>query len=341
MKKWLKWAGYLIFILLLLAVTAEITVRLMGYQPWSPPLRNSASPDGKPFFLHHETYGFLPDPAARLYTLNDQLTFHTQHNKEGFRLTSQIENDTLKRDEIWILGGSFTYGWGIETEESFPFLLQNQLPELKIRNFGVPAFGPHQSFDLLHNQLGQSPKPKMVVLAYASFHNQRVTCNDFWLKALAGLQATEGFYYPWFRLENGEQKRGMQKVAYHPLPGQKISAFVHFLEIQGNHAQEKNLQSFQTTRELLEDMVDFCRENQITFCLAGLEPDAETVAMLDYFRQMDGVVVCDISVDRSEPGMSLEPIDPHPSAAAHEIYAEKLVNCLLELPFSKPPGPPF
>lgn len=328
-RKELSWKGrlfYGLFLFLLLIATAEITVRFIGFSAWNPAQRQATTDTADPILVPHPRYGFMPNAKEFTVILNDQLSFHTKHTEAGFRISSQpSQKDSIFLPEMWIMGGSFTYGWGIETKQTFPYLMQIARPEYRVYNMGIPAWSPFQNFLLLQDEIKKGNKPEFVVLAYASFHDQRVTCNDFWMKAISTQEVTKAFEYPYSRLPSFGQ--GKLPIQYEPYLFQKYSAFVHFLEIQKNHSQENKLDSKNSSRILLEQMASFCSKNDVKFVLAGLEPDQDTKNMLESQKE-NAWKVCDISVDRTKPGMSLEPLDPHPSAAAHRIYSENLLKCL-------------
>lgn len=312
--------------MLLLAV-AEGGARLMGYRPWQPAPRSTVVEPDSGFFIQEDRLGYVMKPGTFTVTLNDSLTFRAQHTEARYRTCGPVAaQDTVERPQIWILGGSFTYGWGVNDAEAYPALIQQAFPEYEVHNFGVGGYGTLQSMYQLQDGLAAGQTPAAVVLAYASFHDQRNTCSRYWMKAIAPQAMLQGLAFPNARMDaSGELVYGMEPVAYAPWPGMRISAFVHALEGMKCQADEQRMNSPEVSRRLILKMHRICAKKGIPFVLAGIEPDGGTVSMLERCAG-DGVVMADISVDRGEAGMSLEPWDPHPSAAAHRIYAERLVS---------------
>lgn len=63
-------------------------------------------------------------------------------NKPADQATSRADQapDQAGQAEIFCLGDSYTFGWGVQQKEGFPALLQNILHE-KVLNTGVPSYG--------------------------------------------------------------------------------------------------------------------------------------------------------------------------------------------------------
>ena len=75
--------------------------------------------------------------------------------------------------EIWILGCSFTHGYGVNDMETYPAQLQELMPGYRVRNFGMDGYGTFQNWMTLRHELAKGQKPALVVLAYGAFHDQR------------------------------------------------------------------------------------------------------------------------------------------------------------------------
>ena len=85
-------------------------------------------------------------------------------NHEGFRdnYTPQNVSDIMKR--IWMIGDSFTFGYGVEEEETFSSILQKYLPLYDIVNMGVYGYATDQEFLLYKKKLQEEINPDIVVL---------------------------------------------------------------------------------------------------------------------------------------------------------------------------------
>jgi lysophospholipase L1-like esterase len=70
-------------------------------------------------------------------------------NELGFRESSDIDST-----EIFTLGDSFTFGWGVNEQESWPGLLETRLNR-PIYNLGIHDASPRQELELLSHVLRQ------------------------------------------------------------------------------------------------------------------------------------------------------------------------------------------
>ena len=364
-KKALFGLIWIVSALVLVFILTETALRIAGKTPRTPPRHNvKIDPPGS-IFKADSVLGYVNRPGQFKITLNDQLTFEATHDSLGYRVndswnkpdlsgikhesfpfsrgngnvldksshikSSKIE-DFISQKEIWILGGSFTYGWGVNDNETFPALLG--LP--KVRNFGVGGYGTLQTLLQLQGEIRRiqnslEPKlPKTVVLAYASFHDQRNTCNNFWLNAIAPHNVLKGLRFPYARFSaraESELKYGYQESGYPGLPGAGYSAFINSIQQIRDSWQEDKLRSPEVTRILIQEIIDLCDHNDINFVLMGLEGDEATLEMLYYFQEK-GVNTVSIILSANMPENYLQPIDPHPSVTGQQWYAKNLKEYL-------------
>ena len=60
-------------------------------------------------------------------------------DKDGYRFSGKKK--ILGKKNIVFLGDSFTYGFGVKFEDSFPGLVEKKLEGYNIYNLGVPSYG--------------------------------------------------------------------------------------------------------------------------------------------------------------------------------------------------------
>lgn len=82
------------------------------------------------------------------------------------------------------LGGSFTFGQGLQDEQSWPWLVASELgPEVQVVNLGAPGWGPAQMLALAESsELDEAlaAPPRVAVYLAISGHPQRVTGDAPW-----------------------------------------------------------------------------------------------------------------------------------------------------------------
>lgn len=315
--------------LLLLLLVAEGMARLAGYRGWTQERVAVELKGPDRFFIPDSVYGYTVQPGVFELTEKQALTFTVTHDLHSRRITSPLSaaNDPLQRPEIWIFGCSFTHGWGVNDEQSWPWKLQKALPAYRIVNFAVSGYGTLHSRMQLEAALATYPPPALVVLAYAGFHDQRNTANRFWMKTLSTFGVLETYSYPYVRQTQQSLIPRLKPIGYQGLPGMRSSALMHLLDNFRNYAEDHWLQSHAVSQRLIQEIADTSRSAGAGFLLAGITEDPMTQDMLARFSAQNLPVV-DISVDLSDPALSFLPLDPHPNAAAHSRYAQSVAAAI-------------
>lgn len=73
-------------------------------------------------------------------------------DKDGFRNTPVIQ-DNSKSLDINFFGGSFVFGWGLNDNETLPYLVQNYFNNWNIKNYGISGYGVHQMLAQINNDV--------------------------------------------------------------------------------------------------------------------------------------------------------------------------------------------
>lgn len=323
-------------VIVLLIVAGEITARCMGFKPWREHIQTIAiTPEGR-FYQDDSLLGYRGKPGRYDLLLSDSLRFTVTHDVDGWRTTG---SDTVQGlPEIWLLGCSFTHGYGVSDGDEYAAQLQTKLPQYRIRNYGMDGYGTLQSWLLLRDQLGRGHKPFAIVLGYGAFHDQRNTANRYWHKALHGQHIADSLLYPYIRLDKNDSLHiHYGKIGYHPLPLQRYLAMMSLIEERWNHSEDQGLRSKFVTEVLIQRIADASHGAGAHFILAGVYRHPETTAMLKTFA-LDRLHTVDISQDTDQPALRILPGNGHPNAKAHGLMAEALYQFLLTK-IIPPPSP--
>jgi lysophospholipase L1-like esterase len=139
--------------LLILFFIGEISVRLVGWCPRNlqPDVYQESSIPGLEFEmrpgLHHPGFG-----CETVTT-----------NSKGFRSPEIVEGKPI----IAFLGDSFTFGFGIEDDQTNPLVFQKHFPQYQIMNTGVNGYTIDQEVLTYENKVAPW-KPKLVVLEFVT-----------------------------------------------------------------------------------------------------------------------------------------------------------------------------
>jgi hypothetical protein len=274
------------------------------------------------FFRRHPTLGYSHIPGRVTVALDSSFSFAVTHAADTLRITHPIDgrDASTPRDEIWIFGGSFTHGWSLDDDETYPWLLQARFPEYEIVNFGVSGYGTIHSLIQFREAL-ETRTPKVAILAYARFHDARNTFLRNRRKGIAPWNRLGPLVQPFARLDrNGRLNYGFADVVYTEFPMMRRSALAHFIEMQYNQLEARWYRSHDVSKALVKDMAALAARHGVTFIVVNISRGG---AMLDVAASI-GLPHVDMSVDRSLPENTNLPHDGHPSAVANRTYADTL-----------------
>jgi hypothetical protein len=321
----------IIFSILIVSVLflAEVGLRMKGFHPWTirrPDFAKIEPPGG--LHTRHPTLGYITKPGEYQITLPGPYSFKTTYLANGLRITHPLNTYPEKsKKEIWIFGCSFTQGWTVNDEETYPWLLREKLPDYEVVNFGVDGYSTVQSLIQLQESLAKGTRPALVILSYGSFHDQRNTLTRAWtkLRLTAGAgQAYGRVNLPYARLSKDNRPEILyQPLEYHPALLLRYSTLANLIDDTYNKNLENTYHSLEVTQALIGELSRLCKANGVEFVLAGIVSDPATQAMLEHFNK-EGVGTVDISVDLSRKENTNLPYDAHPSAIANKEYARKL-----------------
>jgi hypothetical protein len=321
---------YLVSLLLFSAIAAEALARLTGHHPWVVKQADIRVEPGGKFYQTHPTLGYRHLPGEFRVTLNGACVFKATNLANTLRITHPLATYPAPdaKKEIWIFGDSVTYGWSVNDEETFPWLLQEKFPDYEVVNFGVQGYSTLNSLIQLREALQNGKKPRLVILSYASWDEARNTFIRSRRKMLSIASYLGPVDQPYARLnDDGKLNIFMDAETYREFPLMRYSAFVHALEESYDGYEERHAHSHEVTKAIVREISELCRRNGIELVVAGLTSDSITSDMLLYC-QREGIRTTSIWVDLSIKENNNLPYDSHPSALAHKQYAEKLESFL-------------
>lgn len=88
--------------------------------------------------------------TSRKLSLDDETIYSVKYSigMDGFRITPS-NNDSNPR--INIFGGSFTFGEGLEDNETLPYYLVRDIDGISVKNFGFHGYGAHHALAILES----------------------------------------------------------------------------------------------------------------------------------------------------------------------------------------------
>lgn len=336
-------------------LVSEVILRHLGYIPWKPAHVSIRIEPGGSLSIKHPVLGYTHRPGRFRITLPTGYSFIVTHGEDTLRISAPIKPGSPdgRGRQIWVFGCSFTHGWSLNDWETYPWQLQTKLPNYTVRNWGVSGYGTLQSFLQLRSALASGDEPHVVIMTYASFHDERNTLLRKVRKqfvAWTRTPANDGFdslIPPYARLdEEGDLLIEMTDTLYTEFPWMRHSALIHLLEVNYNAFEAPLVKSAEVTKAIIRRAAQLCKNRGIPLVVAGISADRHTRGLLEYWRRQ-GMMTVDISVDlRIRKNLNL-PHDIHPSPLANQKYATKLAAYLDELlegqkrPFCEMGGTPL
>ena len=327
MKKW-------VYYLLILPICFEIALLILGFRKYeridysivSTP-SYCLSPDIK--------FGFALTPGNFRVTINKGHTYSVTHTEDSLRRIPFPCSDSVNQ-KVYFFGCSYTYGMGVNDDETFSAIIQKELPTIEIKNFGVPGFGTVQSYLQLQKMIAENDIPTKVILNYADFHDMRNALSPFYRENLKiGFERSNKdvkHIMDRSRIPFVDRKNDAFEIAfckwdklYNHWPLRENLASVNFLQSKIDLKKDKTMGKKDITFFLVEQMQQLCEENHIQFLVAGITATKATQLTLEEFEKR-GIETMDISVDLKLKKYNNMPFDSHPNKLTHAIWAERILD---------------
>lgn len=148
----------------------------------------------------------------------------------GFRRSYPLQDSTLSdKPKLVLIGGSYTRGNAISDDETFPWKLQQRLPELEILNYGVGGYGTLQSLMALEQFLPTIRQRKLVIYGLIGHHSQRNVSTTSWISTLSRFRVND-LYIPYVKIVDNERIQRQPPLHFSPFPLRENSALISLIE---------------------------------------------------------------------------------------------------------------
>ena len=328
----------IIFISIIITLaTIEIFLRIFVIKPWEylkveDPLINLNDPV-LGWKAKEGTYNFSP-----MHRTGN--SFSLKINKNGNREngSSKIDN----KNEILLIGGSFTQGWGVNDNETFSFKLQENYNNYKIYNFGQAGYGTIQSYLLLKEQLLKSKNPKLIIYGIIQHHEYRNIAHESWLRMLSQYSSRGSVSTPYGSLSKKNELIIYPPIGYSTLPFREKLSTITLIEKVYNKLNSKKRvykrlgdgkkikQQVLVTRKTIMNIKKISKKINSNFVVVNLDW-AGSLKMNNYknfFKEKNiNFVNCAVPLDKkfAIPG------DYHTNEMAHTLYKECLIDYIDKL----------
>jgi hypothetical protein len=151
--------------------------------------------------------------------------------KSGRRKTYDEQQNTIDdRSKIIFVGGSFTQGWAISDNETYPWKVQKAFPEFEVLNYGTGGYGTYQSLLTLEQSMPALHKPKIVFYGFMAGHEKRNVAPAHWLRHLSKYSVRSHVFLPYATIDKENLLIRHRPEAYTKFPHRDKLAIVALAE---------------------------------------------------------------------------------------------------------------
>jgi hypothetical protein len=267
---------YLTLSILLIAL--EISLRLLGVQTWDV---SEEQEDRGKMFQSDPKLGWGSKPGSFKFILEDKnkTSVSVNVNSDRSRRTS-LEKSNSKLPMLAFVGDSFSYGWEVSDDETFLWKLQQDIPDMLVKNFAVPGFSGFQSLIRERQILFKYPQTKYLIYGYCDFHKYRNLAEWVYFRGMVKSSARrdispEEILMPYAEIDGDGNFIEHAPVPYTYVPLGRYSAIIRSVEDAINKFQSdrraKNMIAVEL--KIIEEMDKFAKQNNAQFVLVNLVSD--------------------------------------------------------------------
>ncbi len=257
---------------------------------------------------------------------------YTTDNK-GYRITPTHENAKIA---VLLMGGSFTFGQGLNDNETFAYKLAQNLGEnYQVINYGVPAYGPHQMLANIEAGLPYLDKYSHILTYYTYIKTHEVRA--------AGSKRAES-NGPRYILENGQAiHKGSfdqdppffwESGFWTKLSGNKLFENIKKYLIPHLLPNNTNAKRMALTEAIIEkSAAEIKKINKNSIFKVLVWPPNAFEMFSPSWKPTPSIPVIDMSTWLPDSEQNMTPYrlkDIHPNAHAADLVAKELTNLVIQ-----------
>lgn len=255
----------------------------------------------------------------RVINEDGEITFSTLVGQDGFRVTRATDSSFSEQKKLYIFGMSYNFGWGVDTEFSFPWLVQQEIPQYDVRNYGINAYSHMQNL-LWFLHVLQTEPPDIAIFSYGRKQRWWNVANPSFLQRIVSTNIfPDESRYP----KAGISPNGELFYKYIPLSKGMYESINHkHFDLDEYYANIVSQRIFQ--------LIDAkARERKIPCLLLTFEGWDGVKPMADMCAGM-GWTVIDGELPHTPEFLNI-PVDGHANAHGNRVYADRIVETVRRL----------
>jgi len=257
------------------------------------------NPKSTSYFVSDNRFGWLAEVNVQFSSDSFGSRVKYTTNSKGGRTIPKPKNPV---GQILFIGGSYTSGYGVSDNESYPHILATEYwNKWEVQNMAVSGFGTHQAYMRLSDSIKSGRPPSVVIYGMIQNHIRRNYLRREWLGSIAPHKL------PHFELMNGE-------LVFKGTVG---------LSSGRENGPELRIKEIEMTAAYMNAMQKMCAEKNIPCLVIFLPPSPNYPLSLIYTLYKSKILFLDLGLLEFE-GISKK--DRHPNRIDHRRIATAIAN---------------
>jgi hypothetical protein len=239
---------------------------------------------------------------------------------DGLRATAPAPE--LDRPHVVVIGCSYTQGWAVTDQETYPWRLQMEFPSHAFLNFGTAGYGTYQSLLALERYFAAGhDSPAVVIYGFIDVHEERNVAPAGWLKALATASRAGTLSVPFVSIgaDGALERHRLDRANSWPLRSHLASVALLEDRVLEFRTRGRLGQRREVTDRLLLELQRVTRDHGSRLLVVILESRDEPKAHVMAFTAQRGIEAVDCTVPNQE--MLQSPGYSHPDRRINAIWA--------------------
>lgn len=288
------------------------------------------------FYVSDRALGFKPRPNSQVTLAKrkrGEVVFEATYTVDDYsrRVTPSPQVTVEPKEALLFFGGSYTFGEGVNDDETMPARVAAETSDCQVYNYGLPGAGPQHMLEQLRAEgVERQVKQKraLAVFSFLHVHISRAVGTDRVLRGIGGS-------YPWYEWDEETQslirrgffseRRGPRRTA----SGSKLLKFVE--DYYGENLTRDDARL--TARLVIEAKRQFERrfDSKGFYVLVYPLRDGPLTDHVIQLLRNDAVRILDyrpLLTTKINYDEYFIPDDGHPQPRTHKLIADRLVKDL-------------
>lgn len=297
----------------------EVTLRLLGYQPFTPV--SSLAPTNSHEFDPDLGWELLPGhyEIGPFNDIGDSMSITIK--KDTGRAT-RINNLGVGEAQVSFIGGSFIMGHALDDDQTAVWKLQERFPQFDFRNLAVSAYGGLQSLIVFERELAKGNRPDCVIYGAFQHHELRNVAQADWL-----IEMRSEVPYAILKNDSTFERKGLTSMKSLPLTGRLSSAVLAEKVLNRMLTYNRAKEARKLSHLIIREMDRLASEHRIAFYVAPLWYDDQGMKDLTTFLISNEINFIDCYVPLTLDNIVKD--DGHPGPGVNDIWAERIAERLV------------